>query len=170
MEAVLNFMGTRQMLRLLVLAGGLMSCENKTDLQKRELLASYYQLYNQHQDLDAFMTFYDDNIKYQDIVTGEQVIGKTQLKQFFDWKNPHFTALDSTVLLVEKILVDKDQVVVSGHFTKFEWAGQPYGPMHFTSIFTFNNSGKIIKQSDWINYPSTLLDYETRKNSNAWLQ
>ena len=41
--------------------------------------------------------------------------------------------------------------------------------MHFTSILYFNESGKITKQIDWINYPNNLLDNNSRANSNRWL-
>ena len=29
--------------------------------------------------------------------------------------------------------------------------------------------GKIVRQVDWINYPSSLFDYSNRQNSNLWI-
>jgi hypothetical protein len=62
-----------------------------------------------------------------------------------------------------------NKVVTTGHFTAFKWGELEIEAMQFTSILTFNSSGKIIKQVDWINYPSYLVDYNNRKNSNKWI-
>ena len=57
-----------------------------------------------------------------------------------------------------------------GYFTPFKWGNAEFEAMYFTTLLNFNEQGKIIKQVDWINYPSTLVDYDNRKNANEWIQ
>ncbi len=59
--------------------------------------------------------------------------------------------------------------MVKGYFKGFSWNGNEFNPMHFITLLTFSESGKITYQVDWINYPSELLNYQNRKDSNSWI-
>ncbi|WP_136467933.1 hypothetical protein [Flagellimonas onchidii] len=87
-----------------------------------------------------------------------------------DWNNPNFQKIEKDALVIYDQIIDKNKVVTRGYFTEFLWDGARFEAMHFITILTFNNSGKIIKQIDWINYPSNLIDYEKRRNSNEWIK
>lgn len=52
---------------------------------------------------------------------------------------------------------------------KFKWKDSSFEAMYFTTILTLNETGKIIRQIDWINYPATLVNFNLRKNSNEWI-
>ncbi len=131
---------------------------------------NYFRTYNQRKDFQKFLEFYDDKIVLTDIINGDLVTGKNELKDFFDWNNPNFKSLDSNSLIISEKIIDKNQAAIKGYFTPFQWGETRFEAMHFTTILTFNDSGKIIRQVDWINYPTTLVDYHTRKNSNDWLK
>lgn len=120
--------------------------------------------------MGCFLGYYADDILLEDIVNGNKIIGKNNLKQFFDWENTDFKMLESTNLIVLDKIIEGDKAVLQGYFTKFRWANSGFEPMHFTSILTFDVLNKIIKQVDWINYPANLVDYENRKNSNSWIK
>ncbi|MFT6827204.1 MAG: hypothetical protein ACJAZV_000485 [Roseivirga sp.] len=105
----------------------------------------------------------------EDMINGDRVEGKEAFSEFFDWKNPDYVKLDSAALYIREQIIDNNKVVTTGHFTAFKWGELEIEAMQFTSILTFNSSGKIIKQVDWINYPSYLVDYNNRKNSNKWI-
>lgn len=134
------------------------------------ITAEYYQTYQLHQNFEAFMSFYDGDIILEDIIFGVRIEGKDDLYDFFDWNVPNFEILDTVALVVESQIIQENQVVSSGYFTKFNWQGTNVEAIHFTTILTFNQAGKIIKQVDWINYPSYLADYDIRQNSNDWLK
>lgn len=72
-------------------------------------------------------------------------------------------------MVIENQIIDGYEVVTQGHFTPFQWDSIEVGPMQFTTILTFNEQGKIIRHIDWINYPSYLIDYQKRKDSNSWI-
>ena len=130
----------------------------------------YYQVYAQRSEFDYFLSFYADSIELKDYVAGEHIIGKEALKDFFDWNNTEFAFIDNVALVVDRVIVDGNQTVATGHFTPFKWKDFEFEAMQFTTILTFNKAGKIVLHEDWINYPTTLLDYQNRKNSNFWIE
>ncbi|MGH1366338.1 MAG: hypothetical protein ACRBF0_22450 [Calditrichia bacterium] len=91
---------------------------------------------------------------------------KAALAEFFNWDNPGFKKIEVQALIITEQIIDGKKVTTKGYFTPFKWGEARFETMHFTTLLTFNEQGKIIKQVDWINYPTTLLDYNKRKNSN----
>lgn len=134
-----------------------------------QIIEDYYHTYNERQDIEKFLAFYDDNIVFEDIINGDQIKGKIELRQFLDWHNPHFENLEDNHFKITEKIITEDKAVIKGHFTRFKWGQTTFEAMHFTSILTFNKSGKIIQQVDWINYPASLINYNERKNANDWI-
>lgn len=145
------------------------SCSS-TESSIDKIVEDYYKTFNKRQDLEKFLSFYDEEIILEDIVNGDRIIGKKELGDFFDWNNPNFKSLDKNSLIIESTIIANNTSVVKGHFSSFQWRNAKFEPMHFTTILTFNERGKIVKQVDWINYPSDLVNYNERKNSNEWIE
>ena len=141
--------------------------EDKPALES--IFQDYYQTYKERKDFNAFLSFYDDSVILEDIISGDSINGKAALRRFFDWDNPNFTCLDSNILVINERVITDNTTVAKGYFSPFRWGELEFEAMHFTTILTFNTAGKIIKQVDWINYPSSLLNYDNRKDSNRWL-
>lgn len=143
---------------------------SSTESNIDKTVENYYQTFNKRQDFEKFLSFYDDKIILEDIINGDRIIGKQALSDFFDWGNPNFKSMNPNYLIIEEKMIHNNISVVKGYFSRFQWGESEFEAMHFTSILTFNKSKKIIKQVDWINYPSTLVNYEERKNSNEWIK
>ena len=153
-----------------ILISFLFSCstiDNRIELT--QVISEYYKTYQTNTDFEKFMEFYSDEIELEDIINGDKVIGKDNLRKFFNWNNPDLVRMDSLALKIEHQVINKNVVVTKGHFSPFKWKDLKVEAMHFTSILYFNESNKIIKQVDWINYPSSLVDYKNRNNSNKWI-
>lgn len=146
------------------------SCEKETTKTSfSDTASSYYKVYADRTDFDKFLSFYDNSIVLEDMINGDRIVGKVAFSEFFDWENPDYIKLDSSALYIREQIIDENKVVTTGHFTAIKWGELEIEAMQFTSILTFNSSGKIIKQVDWINYPAYLVDYNNRKNSNKWM-
>ena len=141
------------------------SSENLTDVAER-----YYQTYAERSDFDAFLSYYDSTVVFEDIMSGVSLDGVNELKEFFSWENPDFQLIDSVSLVVEELYTDDNTIISKGFFTPFQWHDTTYEAMHFTTVLTLNEKEKIVKQVDWINYPNSLLDYQNRANSNLWIK
>lgn len=146
------------------------SCSSKEIISTDEIVEDYYKAFNERQDLEKFMSFYDKSIILEDMINGDRIIGIEALRSFFDWDNPDFKSMSANSLIVSEKIIEENKAVVKGYFTRFKWNQAEFEAMHFTTILTFDESGKIVKQVDWINYPSTLVDYSKRSNSNKWIK
>ena len=82
------------------------------------------------------------------------------MKKFYDWPNPAFQKLspDQLIFTTETLLIQDNQAIIRGHFEPFiwkeerqEWAGD------FVFWLYFNEANKIIKQLDYVKYPSWII-------------
>ena len=147
-----------------------LSCSTEVKPDIPSIAAEYYKTYQQRADFERFLRFYDEDMVLEDIVFGERIEGKRGFAEFFDWDNPLFSKKDSVALVIEKQVIQGFEVVTQGYFTPFKWGDTEVGNMYFTTLLTFNKEGKIIRHVDWINYPNNLINYDKRKDSNAWIQ
>ncbi len=148
----------------------LLSCSEQSKPNIEGVVTDYYRTYQERTDFQKFLSYYDENIVLEDMILGERKIGKKAFQEFFDWENPAFSLKDTSCLYITHQIIKANEVVTQGYFTPFRWGNQEFEAMQFTSLLTFNEERKIIKQVDWINYPSNLVNYETRKNSNTWIK
>lgn len=156
---------------LLIIFGLLFSsCSIDKDQTIERIVDDYYKTYNKRQDIDKFIGFYDNDILFEDIINGDRIEGKSDLRNFLNWGNPNFKIIESNSLRITEKIIKGNKAVVKGYFTKFQWGENEFESMHFTTILTFDDSDKIIKQVDWINYPADLVNYEEKKNSNEWIK
>ena len=159
----------KQIFALLMFGMLFSACSIDKDRTTERLVDDYYKTYNKRQDIDKFIGFYDNDILLEDIINGDRIQGKSDLRKFLDWGNPNLKILEINSLIITEKIIKGNKAVVKGYFTKFQWEESEFESMHFTTILTFNDSDKIIKQVDWINYPTNLVNYDEKKNSNEWI-
>lgn len=163
-------MKIKSIIFLFSIALTIFSCAKKNDNNIRTIVQDYCETYQERSDFEKFLSFYDENIILEDIMLGEKKMGKKALTSFFNWDDPNFKKKEAKSCIISNQIIEGNQVVIKGYFTPFAWGEQVFNAMHFTSFLTFNKTRKIVKQVDWINYPSNLLDYGNRKDSNEWIQ
>lgn len=160
----------KQIFTLLIFGLLFNACVIDKDRTLERIVDDYYKTYNKRQDIDKFIGFYDNDILLEDIINGDRIEGKSDLRKFLNWGDPNFKILESNNLMIAEKIINKNKAVVKGYFTKFQWGENEFESMHFTTILTFNDSDKIIKQVDWINYPMDLVNYNKKRNSNEWIK
>ncbi|WP_421877148.1 nuclear transport factor 2 family protein [Marinoscillum sp.] len=159
----------RQIQSLLMIGMLVASCTTNTKSDLSKTVSDYYHTYNERADVEKMLTYYAPNVVFEDIITGDRIEGKNALREFLDWDNPNFQQLDNSLLVIETIIIEEGNAAIKGYFKKFKWGDTAFEPMHFTTLLTFDDTKHITKQVDWINYPSSLVNYSERKNSNLWL-
>ncbi|TDF37639.1 nuclear transport factor 2 family protein [Alteromonadaceae bacterium M269] len=125
--------------------------------QSRHLIADiakdYFEVYAKRQDFKRFMSFYDDNAQFNDIIYGNHLSGKHEIAEFLNWNKGHFKLLSGNeILTVTSQTVEDNSVVTEGYFHQFSYDKQNLGPWLFIIKLEFNDQGKVVKQTDWINY------------------
>ena len=133
----------------------LLGCSSLNDSSKVTSLTmqSYFETYRQRSDFNGFMDFYADDVVVQDIVYGNELAGKSEVKAFFDWNRGQFELLDGKdILTITRQTLESQTVVTEGYFHRFRFNDQTLGPWRFVMIHELDDDSKIIKQVDWINY------------------
>lgn len=135
----------------------------------RSIAEAYYETHKVRKDFEGFLSYYDEQIVLEDIISGGQVEGKNNLKAFLNWDDKEFKLIDTVAIVLEDLVVDGNKVVAKGYYTPFLWGVSEFEAMYFMTILYFNEDQKIVRQIDWINYPNSLFDFENRKNANEWI-
>ena len=149
---------------------GMFACSNSNSVESiRPIAEEYFETYKARKDFNKFLSFYDEQIVLEDIINGDRITGKRNVKAFLNWNNSKFKLIDSVALKLDYLVVEENKAVAKGHFKPFQWGEVMVDAMHFTTILTFNEANKIVKQVDWINYPYKLVDAQNEKGSNNWI-
>lgn len=136
---------------LLVLSACVPKNNNHNGLS--EVAADYFRVYSQRKDIERLMSFYDNEAQFEDIIYGNRLKNKKEIKHFLAWGQGEFKVLSGELALtVTKQTVKKTSVVTQGFFHEFSYDSQKLGPWLFVIVQEFNAQNKIIKQTDWINY------------------
>lgn len=118
-----------------------------------ETARTYFEVYAQRSDFERFMNFYASDAVVRDIIYGNEVAGKDDIRKFFDWERGGFKVVTpGPILEVETQVVSGRTVITRGAFKQFEYDGNRMGPWKFLIWQRFDDTGQVIYQEDWINY------------------
>jgi hypothetical protein len=118
-----------------------------------QVAQEYFETYAERSNFDQFMVFYDDAAELRDIVYGNYLPNKMAIQGFLDWNRGTFKPITGDkILTITQQVREANTVVTQGYFHAFEYDGALLGPWLFSITLEFNDAGKIIKQTDWINY------------------
>lgn len=144
-------------------------------LDIKKLSQAYFQTYAERENWEAFLSFYDNDIYFEDIQFRLVCAGIDSFSQFYDWPNSNFQKVDSMkpILKVEQLITNDSSAIAHGFFDSFYWQNNFIsGPWEFTIILNFNSEGKIIRQRDMINYPLYFLcgNQKLERDIDAWME
>ena len=135
-----------------------------------QVVKGYFETYSQRDDFKKFMNYYADNAQFKDIIYGNSLNGKAEIRNFLDWDRGEFKALNGPkILTVTRQTVGNNNVITEGFFHSFSYDGQNLGPWLFVITLEFDSENKIIQQTDWINY-TPRANFLGGKNMNAALE
>jgi len=139
------------------------------------LAKAYFKTYAERNDWRAFLDFYDEALYFEDLQFRLVCANLDSFKRFYDWPNPAFKKIDDEkpILKLEQLLVNDSTAVGIGFFDSFYWQNQYIpGPWEFSIKLVFNSEGKIIRQTDFINYPLAFLCGNEKLNKDIvlWME
>lgn len=132
----------------------MMSCKSTSNNPNKikQVAQAYFSVFAERRDFQAFMSFYHDDAELQDLVYGNHVKGKQAIQNFFAWVDNPIAFKGPVSLVVTDQVVDGFNIVTRGYFVPFIYQKQEIGPWRFVIWQKYDESGKIIRQYDWINY------------------
>jgi len=118
-----------------------------------EVASEYFAIYASRKDFNKFMDFYEEQSVLKDVIYDVEVIGRSAIRNFFDWERGEFkTATAGPILSINNQIISGKTVISTGVFETFYFNGEKLGPWEFVIWQEYNEVGKIVSQSDWINY------------------
>ncbi|MFD2166880.1 nuclear transport factor 2 family protein [Thalassotalea euphylliae] len=135
------------------IAGCASTTTNSPSGSLSETAKAYFDVYAERKDLKKLMSFYDEKATLSDIIYGNQLNNKAEIKAFLAWDKGDFQLISGdNILTVTGQTISGRTVVTEGYFNAFSYDGQKLGPWLFVIVQEFNADNKIISQKDWINY------------------
>ena len=136
---------------LFILSGCVSTHESSNDLS--QTVDEYFRVYSQRNDFESLMSFYSNEAHFEDIIYGNHLKNKAEIRNFLAWDKGEFKVLEGeNTLTITSQVVGETTAVTEGFFNEFSYDGQKLGPWLFVIVHEFNTHNKIIKQTDWINY------------------
>lgn len=137
----------------------LISCDQKN---KTESYAqNYFRLYADRSDWESFQNQFSSDLKFEDVIFGYKM-SKDEFVAFYNWPDTLFSKHPDhpQTLILEDLAIINNTAVGRGYFTPFYYNEQLMAtdePWKFTIWLKFDEKGKIIEQTDWIEYPPQFL-------------
>ncbi|KZN41388.1 hypothetical protein [Pseudoalteromonas luteoviolacea] len=120
-----------------------------------EIAKRYVKTYQEREDFDEFLSYYDENVVLEDMLYGIRVNNKRAFGEFFNWAAGDFKILNNepTFVLTQQVIDEQQRtIVLYGSFNPFVYNTIQFGPWRFTTLLKINEDGLIYYQQDWINY------------------
>ncbi len=134
-----------------MLSGCVSTYKNSSDLS--QAVDEYFRVYSERNDFESLMSFYSSKAHFEDIIYGNHLENKAEIRNFLAWDKGEFKVLEGDkALTITNQVVGEYTAVTEGFFHEFSYDGQKLGPWLFVIVQEFNSQNKIIKQTDWINY------------------
>lgn len=122
----------------------------------------YFQTYAMREDWDTFLSFYTEDLQFEDAILQVNLDSLEAFKAFYDWPNPEFQKHPDypEIFRLDDLVVNDSVAVGRGLFYPFYWQDSLFW-MDWEPTFTiwlwFDDSLKISRQIDWIEYSGNVL-------------
>ncbi len=123
---------------------------------------AFFKTYAEREDWDTFLSFYAEDLDFEDAILQIHLDSLEAFKAFYDWPNPEFQKHPDypEIFRLDDLVVDDSTAVGRGVFFPFYWQDTLFA-MDWDPTFTmwlwFDDSLKIRRQIDWIEYSGDVL-------------
>lgn len=137
--------------------------ENEQRLHIEQKAKAYFQTYAEREDWQEFLSFYREDMQFEDVLLQIQLDSLWQFERFYNWPDTNFQKLtpEQPSLVLSSLVSNDSMAVARGHFTPFYWHGnriEPIWGMEFCIWLYFDKDQKIKRQIDWIEYDPDVLE------------
>jgi YD repeat-containing protein len=136
--------------------------DTPTESEVRAWTRAYFDRYAARDDWPGFLEQFDESLAFLDPVANVELDSRRQFELFYFWPDPAFSKHPDypRSLVLKELIVSGSRGIGLGYFTPFNYQGVTFGekePMRFAIWLDWNGAGKIVSQTDWIDYPADLI-------------
>lgn len=142
------------------------SCSENSGKHKKTA-ELYFDLFSKRKELDKILSFYSDTFQYENINfetgTGDP---KFLFEEGYGWRDPAMKYDTPESIQIEELLTNDYSIVAKGRTLDYQYNGKKVAGNRFVIWLDLDQEGKIIKQTDWFDYPmeEIIEAYELKKS------
>lgn len=128
------------------------SCSTETNNHK--LGERFFEIYSNRSELDKMLSFYADEFEYENIGFASKANDpKFLYEEFYGWNNPAIKYESENTITVTEILSSTYSIVAKGYTMPYTYNGNYVEGNRFVIWLELDGNSRIIKQTDWFDYP-----------------
>ena len=155
---------------LLIVLPGFIAAQEKSEINLKEKLKaitnSYFMAYNEH-NVEKIIRFYADTCVLVDDALDNELKGRREFyrvaRAAFEGTSPLYKDLFFKVASMEQ---EGWRIIVKGEMQNLQWNRGFPESWRFKSHIDYNEKGKIVKQTDFVEYPKDVYQYMKKVNRN----
>ena len=124
--------------------------ENKT----QNIGERFFEIYSKRKEVEKMTSFYSDEFQYEYIsFESNSDDPKFLYEEFYGWIDPAFIYETENTIQVEEIVSSPTSIVAIGTTMPYIYNGKEVEGTRFVIWLELDADMKIIKQTDWFDYP-----------------
>lgn len=130
----------------------LMACSKEN--KQMGLAERFFEIYSKRGEIDQMLSFYADDFQYENIgFESETDDPKFLYEKFYGWSDKAFQYESEKTVEVDEIVVGEKSIVAKGTTKNYTYNGKAVEGTRFVIWLELDESGKIVQQTDWFDYP-----------------
>lgn len=132
----------------------LLAVSCSTESNNHQLGERFFEIYSKRAEIDKMLSFYADEFEYENIGFSSSTNDpKFLYEDFYGWKNPAIKYESENSITVTEILSNKYSIVAKGYTMPYLYNGNYVEGNRFVIWLELDDNSRIIKQTDWFDYP-----------------
>lgn len=137
---------------LLSAFGLFLSCSSEP--KTKQVGERFFQAYSQMDDLEKILSYYGSDFNYENVLFGSKTDDPATLyKDFYRWGDSNFTYAQNRFVQVEEVDWSENSVTARGVTSSYTYKGKDIPGVRFVIWLEMDKDHKIIRQTDWYDYP-----------------
>lgn len=132
----------------------LVSVSCSTEKNNYQLGERFFEIYSKRSEIDKILSFYADEFEYENIGFSSNTNDpKFLYEDYYGWNNPAIKYENENSITVTEILSNKYSIVAKGYTMPYTYNGNQVEGNRFVIWLELDDNSRIIKQTDWFDYP-----------------
>jgi hypothetical protein len=132
----------------------LFSCNSPQESATQQIGERFFETMSKRKEIDKMLSFYSNVFQYENVsFESESNDSRFLYEEIYGWKDPKFIYESAETLQVEQILSNDSTIIGKGVTMPYVYNGREVEGTRFVIVLELDKEKKIVKQTDWYNYP-----------------
>lgn len=144
----------------------LWSCEKVKENETQKIAERFFKTYSERKELEKMVSFYSNVFQYENVnFESDATDVRFLYQELYGWNDKNMVYPGESIL-VEQILSNDSTIVAKGTTMPYYYNGKEVNGTRFVIWLELDKDKKIVRQTDWFNYPmNEIIEAYQLKNS-----